>query len=238
MAIRFLVFLNVLSLLGAGALCADPAPAKEADARLQADGSGWRLQKAQVTDAKRPRVLLVGDSILNGYVAGVTRALEGKAYVDAWVNPYHQASARLHTMVAEVLAQGPYDVIHFNMGLHGWQAGRIPEGEFDHHTEVLVDVLRKEAPKARIIWASTTPVTVKGKPGELDAEIDSVIVEHNRIAANVMREKDVPVNDLYLLLVDQLALARGDQFHWTGPAYKMLGEAVAAEVTKALQSPR
>ncbi len=55
----------------------------ETDTRLHADGKGWRVDRAKISDAKRPRVLLIGDSILNGYLKAVVPELEGKAYVDA-----------------------------------------------------------------------------------------------------------------------------------------------------------
>jgi lysophospholipase L1-like esterase len=213
---------------------ASAAVAQETDARGHADGKGWRLEQAKVVDAKRPRVLLMGDSILNGYLRQVIASLEGRAYVDAWVNPHCQASYKLDEMIGEVLAHGPYDVVHFNMGLHGWQKGRIPEGQFEPLTRKLVEAIRKGAPNAKLIWASSTPVTVKGKPGELDPEINPVIVEHNRMAAKVMQAMGVPVNDLYSLLAPKLDLARGDQFHWTAPAYKLLAEAVTAAVAREL----
>ena len=212
-----------------------PPAASETDARLHADGKGWGLDQARVSDPQRPRVLLVGDSILGGYLKKVTAALDGRAYVDAWVNPYCQGSYRLDAMIAEVLAKGPYDTIHFNMGLHGWQKGRIPEGQFEPLTRKLVEDFRKGAPKARLIWASSTPVTVKGKPGEADPEINPVIVEHNRMAAGVMKEMHVPVNDLYALLCGKLELARGDQFHWKPEAYKILANQVAAAIEAALK---
>ena len=43
-----------------------------------------------LTDKNRhlPRVLLVGDSICNGYQAGVARALEGKMNVSYWISSY------------------------------------------------------------------------------------------------------------------------------------------------------
>jgi hypothetical protein len=41
--------------------------ATETDQRLQVDGQGWRLDKAKISDPARPRVPLIGDSILNGY---------------------------------------------------------------------------------------------------------------------------------------------------------------------------
>jgi len=234
--ISFVVALSVLLIVG-GLCRADVGkPAAESDARLHADGKGWRLDKATIVDASRPRVLLIGDSILNGYLKQTAARLNGRAYVDAWVNPYSQASYKLDEMIADVLAQGPYDVIHFNMGLHGWQKGRIPEGKFEELTRKLVEDLRKGAPRARLIWASSTPVTVKGKPGQADPLINPIIVEHNRMAAKVMQEMNVPVNDLHGLLQSKLELARGDQFHWMAPAYEILADAVASSVTRALDA--
>ena len=215
------------------ALAADEAP-KETDSRLQSDGKGWRLDQAKIVDPERPRVLLIGDSILNGYLKQVVTALEGKVYVDAWVNPYCQSDHLNQKILPEVLAHGPYDVVHFNMGLHGWQEGRIKPGTFEPLTKGYVEVLRAKLPKATLIWASSTPVTVKDMPTELDSEINPVIIDHNRMAAKVMAEMDVPVNDFYALLVNHRDLARGDRFHWTAPAYQMLADQVVKSVLESL----
>lgn len=229
---------SVVAMLSLHAAAADseklPA-AKEPDARVQADGKGWRLDMARIVDPERPRVLLVGDSILNGYLKEVVASLEGKAYVDAWVNPYCQ-SPYLNKLLAEVLDHGPYDVVHFNMGLHGWQEGRIKPGTFEPLTRAYVEVIRRKLPEAKIIWASSTPVTVKGKPTELDPAINPIIVEQNRMAANVMREMHVPVNDFYALLAPKLDLARGDQFHWKPEAYRVLARAVVESVLRELSA--
>jgi hypothetical protein len=211
-----------------------PATPSESDSRLHSDGKGWRLDKAKITDPKRPRVLLIGDSILNGYLKNVEAALDGKAYVDAWVNPYCQSEYLNNKLLPEVLANGPYDVIHFNMGLHGWQEGRIKPGTFEPLTRGYVQAIKAKLPGAKIIWASSTPVTVKGKPGELDEKIDPVIVDQNRMAAKVMAEENVPVDDFYSLLAPHLDLARGDQFHWKPDAYKLLAEKTTQSILKAL----
>lgn len=207
--------------------------ATESDTRLHADGKGWRLDMAKVADPKRPRVLLIGDSILNGYLKQVTADLDGKAYVDAWVNPHCQ-SEHLNKLLGEVIANGPYDVVHFNMGLHGWQEGRIKPGTFEPLTKAYVQVIRDKCPKAKIIWASSTPVTVKDQPSELSPDINPIIIEHNRMAAVVMNEIGVPVNDFYSLLVDKLELARGDQFHWQNGGYKILAQAVTDSIVREL----
>ncbi|MFM2167446.1 MAG: hypothetical protein RIS79_1817, partial [Verrucomicrobiota bacterium] len=107
----------------------------ETDPRLHSDGKGWKLNQATIKDPKRPRVLLIGDSILSGYMAHAIKKLDGTAYVDAWVNPYNQSEHLNTKILPEVLAKGPYDVIHFNMGLHGWQEGRIKPGTFEPLTK-------------------------------------------------------------------------------------------------------
>ena len=227
-----------LLLAFAGSSLADdstaPATAPvEKDRALHSDGSPWRLHQAKIEDPTRPRVLLIGDSILNGYRQYVVRELDGEAYVDAWVNPYYQSDA-VNQALAKVLDHGPYDVVHFNIGLHGWQEGRIKPSEFKPLTRAYVQVLKSKLPNAKLIWASSTPVTIKNKPLELDPQINPIIVEHNRLAAEVMAEMGVPINDFYSLLVDKRNLARGDQFHWTGPAYQLLAEHATDSIRSAL----
>src|SRR4051794_1479553 len=109
-------FLAIIALaaLAPTASAQNPAP-KETDSRLQADGKSWRLDKAKVVDPKQPRILLMGDSILNGYLPSVAKALDGVAYVDAWVTPTSQGDKSLPKQIEEVCAQGPYDIIHFNL---------------------------------------------------------------------------------------------------------------------------
>ena len=209
--------------------------AKESDPRLRAEGKGWGLDKAKITDPSRPRVLLIGDSIVGGYHKDVIAALEGKAYVDVWHNPHWQ-SEKTNQVLADVLEQGPYDVVHANMGLHGWPVGRIKERTFEPLTKAYIEVIRKKLPKAKIIWASSTPVRTKGKAGELDPVIDANILEQNRMSAKVMKEMNVPVNDFYSLLVGRLELAKADQFHWTAPAYRILAEAATRSICQALES--
>ena len=206
-------------------LIAEIPIANEPDQRVQAEGKGWRLEKAVIKDLERPRILLIGDSILNGYARHVIKKLKGKAYVDIWVNPYHQSEG-LNKILGLVLSEGPYDLVHFNVGLHGWQEGRIKKGTFVPLTKDYVKVIRSEAPKAKLIWANTTPVTVKNNVKELDPEINPTIIKHNKMADSVMKEMGVSINDFYSVLNKNRILAKGDRFHWTGPAYSLLGKMV------------
>ncbi len=199
-------------------------------------GKNWGFEKAKDFDPKLPRVLLIGDSICTGYRSVVSQRLAGKANVDVWLNPLHQASPELHEILAQVLAQGPYEVIHFNMGLHGWVKGRIPEGQFEPLTRQLMTHLRESTPGAKLIWASTTPITLKGKPTELDATNNAVILGHNQMAAQVMAGMKVPVDDLYGLMTNHLELGKGDTAHWQTAGYQVLGQQVAAVIEEHLKA--
>ena len=227
----------VFLMAAAGSVPAADLVAKgvEKDKRLHADGKGWKLEQAKITDASLPRVLLVGDSILGGYADSATKALDGKANVDVWFNPYYQ-SETMNKLLGEVLEKGPYDVVHINTGLHGWCPGRIKEGTFEPLTKAMIEVIRTKCPKAKIIWASSTPVTTKKpEPMALNPKINANILEQNRMAAKVMAEMNVPVNDFYALLVDKLELARGDQFHWKNEAYPILGKVCAESIMRELK---
>jgi hypothetical protein len=94
--------------------------------------------------------------------------------------------------------------------------------------------MREHAGKAKLIWASSTPITEKGKPTELDAVNNPTITERNKIAAKIMKDAGIPVNDLAALVADKLNLAAGDKFHWKAPAYELMGKQAAKYITHEL----
>jgi lysophospholipase L1-like esterase len=191
---------------------------------------------AEVTDPSLPRVLLIGDSITNGYLPLVTQALAGKANIDAWITPTSQGDKSLPATLAAILGQQKYSVIHFNLGLHGWQKGRIPEGQFEPLTHQMVQALKKNAPQARLIWATITPVTVKGEPEKLNPEIQPTIEQHNAMALRVMKDEAVAIDDLSTLMLAHLKLAAGDMFHWKTEGREMQAQAVTAAIAAELHS--
>ncbi len=203
--------------------------------RRQVEGKGWRLDRAQPENTGRPRVLLIGDSILSGYRKDVIKSLDGVAEVDTWVNPHWQ-SENTNALLADLLDKnGPYNVVHFNMGLHGWTEGRIKKGTFRPLTRAYVEVLKGKLPSARFIWASSTPVTQKGDTSSFDPKVNPIIVRHNMMAAEVMRDAGIPVSDFYALLAGRRDLAKGDRFHWTSPAYRLLGKTATSSILAALK---
>jgi len=198
-----------------------------------AGAAGWKVERGEATDPKLPRVLLIGDSILSGYKATARKLLDGKATVDAWVTPLWVSRPQLLQQFAEVVKGHRYDVVHFNHGLHGF-GDRIAKGQYEPLLRKYVPAVRTLTQGADLIWASTTPVTTKFFNKALTPEKNPVVVERNTLAAKVMRDNGVVVNDLYALVVGKPELRSPDGFHYNRHGKALQGEAVAKAVLAAL----
>jgi hypothetical protein len=220
--------------LVSGALVAAEPTARPKPA-AKSKPSGWGVRQVLVADARLPRVLLIGDSILNGYHAKAAELLRGKVNLDVWVTPKHIGSGDLQADMKAIFSEHSYDVVLFNdIGLHAWEPGRIPKGQYEPLLRAHVANLRKFAPEARLIFATTTPMTGKTRPIGFNTEFNPLIVERNQSAAKIMAENKIPVVDYYAILSPKLELAAGDGFHWTKPVYDLLAECAAKHVAEAL----
>lgn len=154
----------------------------------------WSISyQFHLTDDKKdlPRVLLVGDSITNYYQEKLRELLEGKMNVGYWVSSYCVTSPEYMGILASHLREAKYDVIHFNNGLHSlW----TPTEAYVRKLEEAVRLIRETCPKARIVWANSTPVQ--------DDYMDRKARELNAAAAKMFAEKfpEIPVEDLYGLM--------------------------------------
>jgi hypothetical protein len=181
-----------------------------------------------VTD--RTRVLLVGDSITRDYYRVVEDKLQGKAVVCRLTTSKSLGDPALLDEVRLVLGQGKFDVVHFNNGMHGWG---YTEDEYAKAIPDLVTAIRKAAPGAKLVWASTTPVRVARQVDRFDPKTDRVKAR-NAAAAELMRRENIPVNDLFALVAEKPEWFSNDGVHLNANGSAALGEQVAAHVLKVL----
>lgn len=192
-----------------------------------------------------PKVVLLGDSIREGYAPFVAARLAGRATV---VTP--KANGRdTGTLLAHLdewaIGEQP-DVIHFNSGIHDTKRNKetgqynVPPAQYESNLREIVQRLRTTT-KAKLIFAlSTPPIDERSqqywKTRSYRLEHDS-IVEYNRIARRVMKELDVPVNDLPAVLGDETEVARlhdAGGVHFTQEGSQKLAAAVVSVVTPYL----
>jgi len=192
-----------------------------------------------------PRVLLIGDSISIGYTLDTRAALKGRANVHripANGGPTTRGLAELDKW----LGKGKWDVIHFNWGLHDLKyisakggltspdkgKQQVPPEQYEKNLIELVRRLHKTG--AKLIFATTTPVP-KGAGGRVPGDAK----KYNRIALNVMRSYNVPVDDLYTFILPKLkTLQRPANVHFLPEGSKALAGQVAAAITRALAARR
>jgi len=210
----------------------------ESAPRLQAVNGDWGFHEAQPGPSQLPRVLLIGDSIVGGYHTAVTAGLQGKAQVDYWTTGLHEGSKELHELLAKVLSHGPYDIIHFNIGLHGWQKDRVPDARYEPLMREYIGILKSKAPHAKLIWCSTTPITMKGDQSKLDPVNNPTIEARDATMVKLANELGFQVDDLYGLMIKDIPTCKGnkkdDQFHWAPPGVKAQAEEVTSVILKCL----
>jgi|UniRef100_UPI003782E678 lysophospholipase L1-like esterase len=202
-----------------------------ADRVVPREGTEWcNIWMPNANNHDLPRVLLIGDSVTQGYGPDVEKQLAGRAYVARLATSRCVGDPVLHAEVAAMLGAETFDVIHFNNGLHG--IGAVSEKEYAEFLPQFIAHIRKLAPKAKLIWASSTPSHVNGKFEQTDARNENV-KERNSIAAEIMGKEDIPVDDLYGLMIGYPECC-ADSLHYNAAGKAMQGAQVAGEILNLL----
>lgn len=175
-------------------------------------------------DNKLPRILLLGDSICNGYQPSVRDALAGVAYVSFWATSKCASDRSYIKQLSYILEEYDYAVIHFNNGLHSLTSDR---GEWEAGLRNALRLIKEKGKGAKIIWATSTPLK--------DPVLTEKARELNTIAARVMRAEGIPTNDLFGLM-DPLDRNKmwTDTYHYNADAKKMQAAQVAESIRSAL----
>lgn len=157
--------------------------------------------------ADLPRVLVLGDTVLQAPARALQAEFKGRATVE-WKHPGSTGTALAR--IDELLGAGKWDLIYFNFGqadLHyrdpATQSVRVlsrfaggvrvtPPDSYERNLGELVT--RLKAGGATLIWASTTPL-----PGPDDLYDTGSEIEYNAIAARVMSRHEVRIHDLHAL---------------------------------------
>ncbi|HTA29468.1 MAG TPA: SGNH/GDSL hydrolase family protein [Candidatus Cybelea sp.] len=187
---------------------------------------------SHANETNLPRVLLIGDSITRDYYPEVEKHLAGKAFVARLATSRFAADPVLLTEIELVLDGTRFDVIHFNNGMHGWQHS---EAEYGKALPKVLRTIRAHAPKAKLIWATTTPLRDgKGVTYDTHAEYsDERIAARNAIAAEIMTARKIPTDDLNAAVRGHPEL-HSDNVHFNSQGTQIQAAQVSAEVEKLL----
>ena len=177
------------------------------------------------------RVLLVGDSIVKGYYGEVEKALGEKVSCARYATSLFLSNPDYLDELSLLLNRYDFDVIHINNGLHGWD---YSEEAYKAGLPKLLEVIKQCAPETTVIWCMTTPVRIAKDVANIDSEKNDRVIERNRIAAAIMKENEIPVNDLYTTVVDHPEYFSGDGVHYNGKGQAVEGKQVAEKIAAYL----
>lgn len=182
-----------------------------------------------------PRVLLIGDSISMGYTIPVRERLEGKANIHR-IPANGGPTTRGLANIDKWLGDGKWDIIHFNWGIHDLRhmddgKRQVEPADYEKNLRALVEKLK--ATGAKLIWASITPIP---EPPLIPDRTFGDEKEYNEIAAKVMKENDIPINDLHTYVLPRFSeLQKKQDLHYQPEGSEFLAEKVAAEIEKMLE---
>lgn len=215
----------------------------------------WGVETMQAADAgpakaKVPRVLIIGDSISLGYTPIVKELLKGQAEV---IHTPGNSAATVTGLkrLDQWLGKEPWDVIHFNWGLHDMKyidpataetdmaklipvsTGKqwVPVEQYEANLKMLVARLKKTG--AKLIFATTTPV-----PDGASGRIPGEEAKYNAAALRVMHAEQITVDDLCTRVGTPENRAkmggRPKDVHYTVDGYRVLAEQVTTCIQHAL----
>jgi acyl-CoA thioesterase-1 len=190
---------------------------------------------AATGDPALPRVLLIGDSISIGYTPPVQKLLAGKANVHRIPGNGGPSTNGVY-LIDTWLANGRWDVIHFNFGLHDLKRlsdgqPQVPPEAYERYLRLIVQRLKQTG--ATLVWASTTPVPEgKVNPPRIPADVPV----YNQVALRIMKENEVAVDDLYEFARTKLAqIQEPVNVHFTPEGSELLAREVARHIEAALK---
>jgi lysophospholipase L1-like esterase len=222
----------------------------------------YDVRTVMIEDPLLPRILMLGDSISGGYFPGVRQRLDGlatvlgetaftgqgKAKYRFYTSPAALKDGGLATFLAE---RGPFDIVHFNMGIHEFAWVNAPnylkgkklteadpanvKTESDAYAARLRDVV------ALIRKAGAAPVFATSTATKADGVIAhfpyyfSNCQAFNAAAERTMRELAVPVVDIYGLIQPRIEeFISGDLIHFKSEASTEMATLIASQLKEQL----
>lgn len=185
-------------------------------------------------DQHKSSILLIGDSIRMGYCQTVRDQLRDVAnvfYPAENCRNTQYVITRLNAWSKEFPADeigivqfncGHWDVAHWS----GDEESLTSADEYRRNIQMIIRLLRKFFPKAKLVFATTTAMNPSGIVG-VNPRYNSIIELYNRIAVEVTSQSGVTVNDLYAITKTYTAEMFRDHCHLTEAAFEELGTAVS-----------
>lgn len=176
-----------------------------------------------------PKVLLIGDSHVEGYYPAVVERLKGIAYCSKFTTSRSLGDPVYIDQLALLFKQFNFDIITFNNGLHG--SGYKIE-EYSRDIPFVYELLKSKSRKA-IIWVNTTAWRMKEKPDEFKAI--KLITERNNLVKEFTSNNQIPLIDFYSISIANKDYYSQDYLHFNNRGVTAQAELICTEINRILK---
>ena len=199
-------------------------------------------------EPKLPKVVLLGDSIRLSYTAGVRDRLAERATVVSPKANGQDSANLLRHLDRWAVAEQP-QVAHFNCGIHDTKKSKgegtfqVSPEQYEANLRSMVERLRAKT-NACVLFSTTTPIlndrAAAARSERSYSLLNESVEQYNEIAKRVMRELNVPVNDLHAELANAKPglenLIVADGVHLTPDGQKLAADSVAGFIARHLKT--
>jgi lysophospholipase L1-like esterase len=190
-------------------------------------------------DTEADRILVIGDSITNGYRPILQKNLkETDILVDMTVGSRSVEDPALEAEFRYVMGTAnnfKYKLIQFNNGLHGSHLSAV---EYEAGIRKHIQIIKELQPQAVIMLATSTPYTPKGSEGTIDMIRNKQVIERNEILKKLSSELYLPLNDLFSAIAGKTGYPQPDEVHFTNTGYELLAKITADLIKSVLYSKK
>ena len=187
------------------------------------------------------KVLLIGDSIRQGYDKYVKMAFDGVAEVyfpeeNCRFTPYILRD--IVTWKSRFGLDETLECIHWNAGLWDdlvWYDGRplVPLEYYKDYVERICVEIKRLFPNAKMIFATSTPVIEQR--GYATARYNADTERYNEAASEIVKRHGGEINDLYSLMINMPSEYHSDPTHYyTKNGTRVLSEKTVASIEAAI----
>lgn len=177
-----------------------------------------------------PHVLLIGDSVTLNCYPMIAKLLDKKAYVGELTTSQFLSDPILIGQITLILKHFKFDIIQFNNGLHGRSHS---EAEYRAGFPAYLAAIRDHAQGAKLIWATTTPVSMVGHLDQISPFTERVKAR-NAIALEFVSKAGISVDDIFTTMLPHPEYHDNGGLHFTSQGEEVQAEQVAAEIEKYL----
>ena len=186
---------------------------------------------------KKTNILLLGDSIRLGFEPLFKELTENEFSV---FSPDENCCMSQNIIISLKRWSNMFDfpekvdVIHFNCG--HWDAAHwlnssepvTSVGEYEKNIGIIIDILKRLFPNAKIIFATTTPMNPVDPIGHSENPRTNPDIDiYNTVGAKEAKEHGIYVNDLNSFCRGWGEEAYADYCHFTKESYKKIAEYTA-----------